>query len=74
MKNAKWILNDLRDYMDQDITAGQIPTGATGPVAQFLTGMPEWMNMTLESGRPQQCIGEPSCSFAGTITTRNIPP
>jgi hypothetical protein len=40
-----------RDYMDQDmIPAGQFPTvtAQSGPIAQFLSGMPDWMNMTPE--------------------------
>ena len=39
------VFDDLRDFMDQDIPAGQIPTGSTGPIAQVLAGMPDWMNM-----------------------------
>ena len=34
--------------MDQDIPAGQFLTAQSGPNAQFLYGMPEWMNMTPE--------------------------
>ncbi len=34
--------------MDQDIPARQLPTAQSGPIAQFLNGMPDWMNMTLE--------------------------
>ncbi len=36
------------DYMDQDISAGQFLTAQSGPVAQFVSGMPDWMNMTPE--------------------------
>jgi hypothetical protein len=39
---------DLSDYMDQDISAGQFPTADSGPIAQFLTEVPDWMNMTQE--------------------------
>ena len=45
--------DDLRDFMEQDIHAGQFPTGATGPIAKFLNGhgVPDWimMNMTPDS-------------------------
>ncbi len=36
--------------MDQDIPAGhwQFLTAQSGPIAQFLNGMPDWMNMTPE--------------------------
>jgi hypothetical protein len=34
--------------MDQVIPAEQLPTAETGPIAQFLTGMPDWMNMNQE--------------------------
>jgi hypothetical protein len=37
---------DQRDYMDQDIPGGQFPIAQSGPIAQFLNGMPDWMNMT----------------------------
>ena len=34
--------------MDQDIPARQFPTAQSGPIAQFLNGMPDWMNTTPE--------------------------
>ncbi len=37
-----------RDYMDQDIPAGQFSTARSGPIAQFLNGLSDWMNMTPE--------------------------
>ncbi len=43
--------DDLRDYLDQDIPAkhfGQFPIAESGPIAQFLADMPDWMNMTPE--------------------------
>jgi hypothetical protein len=40
--------NNHRDNMDQDIPAGQFPTAQSGPFAQLLNGMPDWMNMTPE--------------------------
>jgi hypothetical protein len=36
--------DDQRDYMDQDFPA----TAQSGPIAQFLNGMQDWMNMTPE--------------------------
>jgi hypothetical protein len=36
------------DNMDQDIPARQFPTALSGTIAQFLNGMPDWMNMTPE--------------------------
>jgi hypothetical protein len=40
--------DELRDYMDQDIPTGQFPNAKSGTIAQFLTEMPDWMNMTPE--------------------------
>jgi hypothetical protein len=40
--------NHHRDNMDQDIPARQFPTAQSGPIAQFLNGVPDWMNMTPE--------------------------
>jgi hypothetical protein len=40
--------DDQRDYMDQDIPAEKFITAQSGPTAQFLNGMPDWMNMTPE--------------------------
>jgi hypothetical protein len=37
-----------RDYINQDIPSGQFPTSQSGPITQFLNGMPDWMNMTPE--------------------------
>jgi hypothetical protein len=34
------------DYMDQNISAGKLPTADSGPNAQFLTNIPDWMNIT----------------------------
>ncbi len=34
--------------MDQDILAGQFPTAQSGHIAQFLNGMPDWMNLNPE--------------------------
>jgi hypothetical protein len=41
-------LNNHNDNMDQDIPARQFPTAQAGTIAQFLNGMPGWMNMTSE--------------------------
>jgi hypothetical protein len=40
--------NHHNDNMDQDIPARQFPTALSGTIAQFLNGMPDWMNMTPE--------------------------
>ncbi len=40
--------DDLSDYMDQNIPAGHFPTADSGPISQFLTGMPDWMKMSQE--------------------------
>jgi hypothetical protein len=40
--------NNHLDNTDQDIPAGQFPNAKSGPIAQFLNGMPDWMNMTSE--------------------------
>jgi hypothetical protein len=36
------------DYTDQDIPAGKFLTARSGPTAQFLNVMPDWMNITAE--------------------------
>ena len=36
--------DDHRDYMDQDDPAGQFPTVDPGPIHQFLSGIPDWLN------------------------------
>jgi hypothetical protein len=41
-------LNNYNDNMDQGIPAWQFPTAQSGPIAQLLNGMPDWMNMTPE--------------------------
>jgi hypothetical protein len=41
-------LNNHNDNTDHDIPARQFPTALSGPVAQFLNGMPDWVNMTPE--------------------------
>jgi hypothetical protein len=33
--------NNHHDNMDQDIPARQFPTAQSGPIAQFLNGMPD---------------------------------
>jgi hypothetical protein len=33
--------DDQHDYMDQDIPAGHFLTAQSGPIAQFLNGMPD---------------------------------
>ena len=40
--------DDHRDFMDQDIPAGQFPTADPGPIHQFLSGIPDWMNINQE--------------------------
>jgi hypothetical protein len=40
--------DDQRDYMDQDIPARQFSIAQSGPIAQFLNGMPDWMKMNPE--------------------------
>ena len=36
--------DDQRDYMDQDDPAGQFTTVDPGPIHQFLSGIPDWLN------------------------------
>jgi hypothetical protein len=40
--------DDLRDYLEQDIVPPKRPpgTGVTGPCANFLASMPDWIIMT----------------------------
>jgi hypothetical protein len=40
--------DDQRDDMDHDVLAGKFLTAQSGPIAQFSSGMPDWMNMTPE--------------------------
>ncbi len=40
--------DDHRDYKDQDIPAGQFPTADPGPIHQFLSGIPDWLNFNPE--------------------------
>jgi hypothetical protein len=40
--------DDHRDFMDQDIPAGQFTTTDPGPIHQFLSGIPDWMNINQE--------------------------
>jgi hypothetical protein len=47
-EDREMVFNNHCDNMDQDIPAGQFPTAQYGPIAQFLNGMPDWMNMTPE--------------------------
>jgi hypothetical protein len=37
-----------RDYMDQDDPGDQFPTVDPGPIHQFLTGIPDWLNFNSE--------------------------
>ncbi len=37
-----------RDFMDQDDPAGQFPTADPGPIHQFLSGIPDWLNFNPE--------------------------
>jgi hypothetical protein len=36
--------DDHRDFMDQDVSAGQFPTANPGPIHRFLSGIPDWLN------------------------------
>ena len=47
-ENREMDLNNHNHNMDQDIPARLFPTARSGPIAQFLNGMPDWMNMTPE--------------------------
>jgi hypothetical protein len=47
-EDSEMDFDDQRDYMDQDIPAWKFLTAQFGPTAQFLNGMPDWMNMTPE--------------------------
>ena len=40
--------DDHRDFMDQDIPAGQFPTADPGSIHQFLSDIPDWMNINQE--------------------------
>ena len=40
--------DDHRDYLDQDPLDGELPTAESGPIAQFLSDVPDWLNMTPE--------------------------
>ena len=40
--------DDHRDYLDQDPLDGELPTAESGPIAQFLSDVPDWLNMSPE--------------------------
>jgi hypothetical protein len=40
--------DDHRDFMDQDDPAGQFPTADPGPIHQFLSAIPDWLNFNPE--------------------------
>jgi hypothetical protein len=40
--------DDHRDFMDQDDPAAQFPTVDPGPIHQFLSGIPDWLNFNPE--------------------------
>jgi hypothetical protein len=40
--------DDHRDFIDQDVPAGQFPTADPGPIHQFLSGIPDWLNFNPE--------------------------
>jgi hypothetical protein len=40
--------DDHRDFMDQDIPARQSPIPDPGPIHQFLSGTPDWLNFNPE--------------------------
>jgi hypothetical protein len=42
--------DDHRDFMDQDVPAGQfrVTTADPGPIHEFLSGIPDWMNFNPE--------------------------
>ncbi len=40
--------DDHRDYLDQDLLAGELPTAESGPIAQFLSDVPDWLNVSPE--------------------------
>ncbi len=37
-----------RDFMDRDVPAGQFPTADPGPIHQFLSCVPDWLNFKPE--------------------------
>jgi hypothetical protein len=39
---------DHRGFMDQDFPAGQFPNANPGPIHQFLSGIPDWLNFNPE--------------------------
>jgi hypothetical protein len=45
-EDRKMDFDDHRDFMD--IPAGQFPTADPGPIHQFLSGIPDWMNINQE--------------------------
>jgi hypothetical protein len=40
--------DDHREFMDQDVPAGQFPTTNPGPIHQFLSSFPNWLNFNPE--------------------------
>jgi hypothetical protein len=60
-------LNNHNENMDQEIPAWQFPTALSGPIAQFLNGMPDWMNMMTSTWQ-----WKASQSFRRTCSTWNL--
>jgi hypothetical protein len=65
--------DDHRDFMDQDVSAGQFPTADPGPIHQFLSGIPESRLVELQSRIPRPGFGKPFYSSEGTEPTWDIP-
>ena len=47
-EDAETDFDDHRDYLDQDFLAGELPTAESGPIAQFLSDVPDWLNISPE--------------------------
>ncbi len=47
-EDSEMDFDDHRDDMDQEVPAGQFPTADPGPLHQFLSGIPDWLNYNPE--------------------------
>ena len=59
--SIKMVFEGRRDCMDQDISAGLFPAADSGPSAQSLAYISDWINMTKE-GLDLTCI-DPAVAY-----------
>jgi hypothetical protein len=61
---------DHHDFMDQDVPAGQFPNADPGPIHQFLSGIPDWLNFNPSPEDLWKAFSIPPTAVAVTPTAR----